>query len=121
MSLDLFEGELTTAVKMDWGWKQGFVFFKIEGNFLNDGSMKFYKMHVGTNFNYKNIELSFDAPIRVDGAHLAEVVIDTKLSTVYESINLAQYPITTYHPHSTQIADGYATMFSVLGAASTPL
>jgi hypothetical protein len=73
---------------------------------------------VGTNPNFKSMTLNFDMPIRVDGAHQAEVAIDANLEKVYETIDLSKKPITTYHPHSAQIAGGYATMFTLFGAES---
>ena len=119
-SLDLFAGELTTAVNMDWGWKNGFVFFKIEGSFVTSGSTKAYRMHINTNANFKEIQLSFAAPVRVDGAHETDVAVDGNLEKVYESIDLATHPVTTYQSHSAQIAGGYAAMFTVSASASTP-
>ena len=120
-STDLFEGELSTAVDMDWGWNSGFIFFKIEGEFDNNGAMTFYKAHVGKDDLYREVTLTFDVPITIDDAHQSSVQLSAEAKTIFSGWNVPSTSSVVGGPTNSpagNVATNYSQWFSLQAATS---
>jgi hypothetical protein len=120
-STDVFEGELSTAVEMDWGWNSGFIFFKIEGEFDDNGAMTFFKAHVGKDDLYREVTLTFDAPITIDDAHQSAVQLSAEVKTIFNGWNVSSAPSIVGGPTNSpagNVGTNYSQWFSLLAATS---
>lgn len=113
------------AMGMYWTWNSGYIFLKMEGSFLDTGN---YIYHIGgyggfsapTINNVKTVSLNFpDEKAEVRAAHGAEgpmvhLFVDAaKVISGTTNVNFSTNPVVMFSPFSTNIANNYATMFSV--------
>ncbi len=124
-STDTFEkGELKAGIGMDWGWNSGYKFINWEGTYTNTtlGSQVPFKLHVGTNANYKVVEHIFAQPITISGNGSSMVHFEVMADRVFQGIqfneiglNFAEGTFTGIMvgpaDKAAQVADNYAQMF----------
>ncbi len=87
-SLDLFEGELSTAVDMHWDWSTGFVFLKVEGTHGAVDDEARFVLHVGNDAMYQEVSVPLDG-LDLTESTPVEIALRTDLSAVFEAIDLA--------------------------------
>ncbi len=116
-STDVFVGELSTAVDMDWGWNSGFIFVKTEGQYFNDGSqtLRAFAAHIGTDANYKTVTLPLPQPITVDGAAHPVVTIQLEASALANGFDFNTADNITFGPQGPQLMNIFAGWFAVAG------
>jgi len=92
-STDLFVGELSTGVDMDWGWNSGFIFFKIEGTYRAGTKIEWdpYKLHLGYDVLYKTVDLSL-SPFSIEANEQTDVSIEANVDQLFEGMNLPAKP-----------------------------
>lgn len=113
------------AMGMYWTWNSGYIFLKMEGSFLDTG---LYLYHIGgyggyssaTINNIKTVSLNFpDEKAEVRAAHgdegpMVHMFVDaTKVISGTTNINFSTNSVVMFSPFSTNIANNYASMFSV--------
>jgi len=120
-SIDLFEGELSAALNMDWGWNSGFIFFKIEGEYANNGSMSAFQAHVGKDALYREVSMTFDAPMTIDAEHDGTVQLAADVKSIFDGWDVPAVPDiiggAADSPAGT-VAANYAQWFSLQSATS---
>lgn len=118
----------TGAAGMYWSWNSGYIFFKMEGyseatppSKSNDHKFRYHiglfgGMNSPTVNNVKTITL--DLPkVKVKAKNNPVVHISTDILKVFtgkNTISIAKNPTVMVSPFSANIADNYASMFSVL-------
>jgi hypothetical protein len=88
-STDVFVGELSTAVDMDWGWNSGFVFFKVEGNYrpAPEAGMTFFKMHVGFDTLYKEVQLDV-TPFAIEADQVHNLELNAQVDQLFDGMDV---------------------------------
>lgn len=119
-SLDSVQGELSPNVGMSWTWATGYIFFKTEGYYYNTSSMKreLWQYHIGTNSNYKQVELSFPAPVTLTGEkelHMHAVLHTLDLFSQPNVLRPFDNPILKMMPvdKTTAAAENYSSAFEL--------
>jgi len=87
---DTFEkGELKAGVGMDWSWNSGYKFINWEGSYFNEGvgSNVPFKLHVGTDNNFKTISQTFPSPVAVSGEGNNTVHFEVMADKVFQGIS----------------------------------
>ena len=103
---------------MDWGWRSGFIFLKVEGEYSDapQGAMKPFKAHVGNNNLYRVVELELAAPLIVAAGAPASVALTADAARLLRDVvtngedNIIGGPDGS--PASV-VADNYAAWLSV--------
>ncbi len=122
-SLDTLEGELDAGVDMSWSWSSGFIFFKAEGNYLNDAgqTMDFFKAHLGFDDLYKTVSIPLDGSIRVDGTHVGSLVLSAQTSKLFDGLDMMVDNSIVGGPVDSPagtMAENYSNWFTVLSSGS---
>lgn len=114
-STDVFVGELSTAVDMDWGWNSGFVFVKTEGDYFNDGSQALtpFSAHIGTDTNYKTVTLTLPEPFTVDGMTTPVITIELEASALPNGFDFNQADNITFGPEGPALMNIFAAWYGV--------
>jgi len=111
------------AEGMYWSWNSGYIFVKIEGDYITTEKNGMFKYHIGlfggystpTVNNVKNVNLSFGrstAQVRVGSDTELHIIADIK--KVFEGVNamnLAETPTIMGAPISAKVAENYENMF----------
>ena len=111
-------GDLEVGIGMNWNWNTGWIFVKMEGQYVDTqtGERKPYRRHIGVNGNARRVSLS-PGSTRV-GADPATVTVRTDLLGMFQNphpISLQQFPVVMVGPADVarQTADNYERMFSI--------
>lgn len=119
----------TGAAGMYWSWNSGYIFFKMEGyspatpqGKNNDHKFRYHiglfgGMNTPTVNNVKTITLELPK-IKLKGKKTPVIQIHTDILKMFSgknTISIARNPTVMVSPFSAQIADNYASMFSVAG------
>ncbi len=90
-STDDFEkGELSASVGMSWNWNTGYKFINWEGTYANTTENRdvLFKLHVGTNDNYRLVQQPFSTPLVVSGNRNARAQFDVRADQALRGIRL---------------------------------
>ncbi len=120
-STDLFEGELSTALNMDWGWNSGFIFFKIEGDYEDNGSMAPFIAHVGNDVLYREVTMTFDTPISIDEERDGSVQVTADVQRIFDGWDVVAVPDIiggAVDSPAGNVATNYAQWFSLQSVMS---
>ncbi len=108
-SLDKIEGELSANVDMSWNWKSGYIFFKMEGAYGDDAAP--YKMHVGTDENYRVVTRTFPTAVTIDSDNPIRVIVKADVPKIFDDLP-AGAPSIVFSPLANTVADNYQAWFS---------
>jgi hypothetical protein len=108
-SLDVIEGELSSNVDMSWNWNSGYIFFKCEGGYDAGGSP--FKMHVGTDANYRVVTRAFASPVTIDADHPVRIIAKADVPRIFDNLP-AGAPSIVFSPLAKTVADNYQAWFS---------
>ncbi len=89
-STDQYEkGELQGGVGMDWGWNSGYKFINWEGTYFNiaENVSKDFKLHIGSDANYKEMTISFGQNLAVNGASSGQVYFEVMAEKVFNGLS----------------------------------
>lgn len=118
-SLDLAAGDLKTTSGMAWSWNTGYKFIVAEGQALDPQTDTWEKItyHIGTDANYRTVTLALPTAIEVEKRRTSEVMLVAELSQLFNQVAVLQYKtvmsgVSTAEV-ATQVADNYASMFTV--------
>lgn len=116
------DGALSPENEMFWDWNQGYIFFKLEGEFksINKTSLTQYNLHVG-GFSYptnyiRKCSLNFPSALHVQKGQSPVIYINTVIDEVFKNPNLIDldtYYNTTGGKFCGGIADNYPDMFVI--------
>lgn len=87
-SLDLFEGELSTAVQMHWDWQSGFVFLKVEGLSGAGDAQARYLVHVGNDAAYQVVRVPLGARAFDDDSRTV-VRVKVDVAPVFDGLDVS--------------------------------
>ena len=120
-STDLFEGELSTAVNMDWGWNSGFIFLKVEGTVVDSDSTASFLAHVGNDVLYREVSMTFDSGIVIDTERDGAVQLTADVKSLFNDWDVVAVSDiiggSETSPAGT-VATNYAQWFSLQSATS---
>ena len=118
-SLDNFVGELEAGIDMDWSWSAGFIFHKIEGDYLNVGSgaMAPFQTHIGTDDNYKSVTIDFGGTITVSESGTAAVEIIADMTQYANGLDFNTVDNITFDAPAPDVANIVAAWWSLGSAA----
>ncbi len=110
-------GALDVKEDMFWGWNQGYIFLKIEGDYKNAANPLAtpYGLHVG---NYECIEkasLTFNTPLVVSGSKQSSVHLLARVDSIFNGetdLDLDTYATLTTRSSKT-VSTNYRGMFAV--------
>ncbi|RIJ33518.1 MbnP family protein [Pontibacter oryzae] len=123
-SLDLAAGDLKTTSGMAWSWNTGYKFIVAEGQALDPQTDAWESItyHIGTDANYRTVTLALPTAIEVEKRTTSEVMLVAELSKLFNQVNILQYKTvmsgSATAEVATQVADNYASMFTVHHAHS---
>jgi len=119
-SLDSIQGELSANVGMSWTWNTGYIFNKTEGSFLHSdsGSYQPFLYHIGTDANYKTVEITFPAPFELKNGKELHGHILYKVLNLFDTPNvmdLKQHPVLKMSPmdQTANVAENYSKAFEI--------
>ena len=104
--LDQFDGELQAGISIDWAWKTGFIFFKMEGTL---GSKKFV-YHVGEDENFKTLTLELPAPLSMLQDQESTLTVQAALENAFEGVGAAT---AMFGPPAAAVMNNMPAIFSV--------
>ncbi|XWW48616.1 hypothetical protein JYG30_25145 (plasmid) [Fibrella sp. USSR17] len=120
---------------MYWEWNSGYIFFKLEGYSpqapTDPSGVRSFQYHIGGFGGYdepglnnlKRIQVIFPQPLLLGNQTRVQVDVAVNINQVFNGthpIAIQRMPSVMFSSNSQQIADNYATMFSVKSVKAHP-
>lgn len=110
-------GDLDVKENMFWGWNQGYIFFKLEGQFKNTANPDFtpYGMHVGTVPCIEKVVMSIPKPLVIGDQKRSSLYFKARIDSVFNGkvdIDLDNYSAISDRTAKT-LSTNYKSMFAI--------